>query len=294
MSNSVILNEKIVFGENRPFVLIAGPCMLEDETIVMETAARLKEVTTKLNIPFVFKGSFDKANRSSIHSQRGPGLVSGINLLAKVKESFHVPVLSDIHESSQAPIAGQVLDIIQIPAFLCRQTDLLVAAAKTGKVINVKKGQFLAPNDMSNVVTKIREAGNERILLTERGSTFGYNNLVVDMRSLAIMKEFAPVVFDATHSVQIPGGNGTSTGGNREFVPYLSRAAAGVGVDSIFMEVHPNPDEALSDGPNMVKLSELEEVLKPVVEIDRLVKQASSIGGDHIVEHENLLTGLHK
>jgi len=193
--------------------------------------------------------------------------------LAKVKETFNVPVTSDVHEPIQAIVAAEVLDILQIPAFLCRQTDLLVAAAETGKIVNVKKGQFLAPWDMKNVVTKLRESGNEQILLTERGSTFGYNNLVVDMRSLVTMKELGvPVVFDATHSVQIPGGNGTTTGGKREFVPYLSRAAAAVGISSIFMEVHPNPDEAMSDGPNMVKLADLEEVLKPIVEIDALVK----------------------
>lgn len=239
----------------------------------METAEQLKEVATKLNIPFIFKASYDKANRSSIHSFRGPGMENGLEVLAKVKETFDVPITSDVHEPAQAIVAAEVLDILQIPAFLCRQTDLLVAAANTGKIVNVKKGQFLAPWDMKNVVTKIREAGNEQILLTERGSTFGYNNLVVDMRSLITMKELGvPVVFDATHSVQIPGGNGTTTGGKSEFVPYLSRAAAAVGISSIFMEVHPNPDEAMSDGPNMVKLAELEEVIKPIVEIDALVK----------------------
>ncbi len=239
----------------------------------MKTAEQLKEVATKLNIPFIFKASYDKANRSSIHSFRGPGMENGLKVLAKVKETFDVPITSDVHEPAQAIVAAEVLDILQIPAFLCRQTDLLVAAANTGKIVNVKKGQFLAPWDMKNVVTKIREVGNEQILLTERGSTFGYNNLVVDMRSLITMKELGvPVVFDATHSVQIPGGNGTTTGGKSEFVPYLSRAAAAVGISSIFMEVHPNPDEAMSDGPNMVKLAELEEVLKPIVEIDALVK----------------------
>ncbi len=247
--------------------------MIEDEKLIMETAGQLKEITGKLGIPFIFKASYDKANRSSIHSFRGPGLEKGLEILAKVKESYNLPVTSDIHEPNQAAKAAEVLDILQIPAFLCRQTDLLVAAAATGKIVNVKKGQFLAPWDMKNVVTKLKESGNEQILLTERGSTFGYNNLVVDMRSLISMNELgAPVVFDATHSVQIPGGNGTTTGGKREFVPYLSRAAAAVGISSIFMEVHPNPDEAMSDGPNMVKLAELEEVLKPIQEIDRLVK----------------------
>ncbi|SLL08173.1 phospho-2-dehydro-3-deoxyheptonate aldolase [Mycobacteroides abscessus subsp. abscessus] len=273
MSKIITLKENIKFGGNNPFVLIAGPCMLESEKLVMETAEAIKEITTKLNVPYVFKGSFDKANRSSIFSDRGPGLEEGLKLLQKVKDTFDLPVTSDIHEIGQTEAAGEVLDIMQIPAFLCRQTDLLVAAAKTGKIINVKKGQFLAPWDMKNVVTKIQEVGNENILLTERGTTFGYNNLVVDYRSLITMRELGvPVVFDATHSVQIPGGNGTTTGGKREYVPYLSRAAVSVGVDSIFMEVHPDPDNALSDGPNMVKLENLEEVLKPIIEIDRLMK----------------------
>lgn len=275
MSNQkqVVLNENIVFGGNNPFVLIAGPCVIESEELVMQVAEQVKEITTKLGIPYVFKASFDKANRSSIHSNRGPGLEKGLEILAKVKERYGLPVTSDVHESYQAEAAGEVLDILQIPAFLCRQTDLLVAAAKTGKIVNVKKGQFLAPWDMKNVVTKLEESNAKGILLTERGSTFGYNNLVVDMRSLVTMGELgAPVVFDATHSVQIPGGNGTSTGGKREFVPYLSQAAAAVGISSIFMEVHPNPDEAWSDGPNMVKLHELEEVLKPIKAIDEIIK----------------------
>lgn len=275
MSNQkqVVLNENIVFGGNNPFVLIAGPCVIESEELVMQVAEQVKEITTKLGIPYVFKASFDKANRSSIHSNRGPGLEKGLEILAKVKERYGLPVTSDVHESYQAEAAGEVLDILQIPAFLCRQTDLLVAAAKTGKIVNVKKGQFLAPWDMKNVVTKLEESDAKGILLTERGSTFGYNNLVVDMRSLVTMGELgAPVVFDATHSVQIPGGNGTTTGGKREFVPYLSQAAAAVGISSIFMEVHPNPDEAWSDGPNMVKLHELEEVLKPIKAIDEIVK----------------------
>ncbi|MCY9023228.1 3-deoxy-8-phosphooctulonate synthase [Priestia megaterium] len=273
MSNIVKLNEEIKFGGNNPFVLIAGPCMIESEELVFQTASAIQEITSKLNIPFVFKASFDKANRSSIYSDRGPGIEKGLEILAKVKETFGVPVTSDIHDASQAEFAGEVLDIIQIPAFLCRQTDLLVAAAKTGKIINVKKGQFLAPWDMKNVVVKLKESGCEQILLTERGSTFGYNNLVVDMRSLPTMRELgAPVVFDATHSVQIPGGNGTSTGGKREFVPYLSRAAMAVGVDALFAEVHPDPDNALSDGPNMIKLHELEEVLKPIKAIDDIIK----------------------
>ncbi len=273
MVNKVVLNDDIIFGGNRPFVLIAGPCVIESEKLVMDTAEEIKKITDKLGIPFIFKSSFDKANRSSIHSFRGPGLDEGLEILAKVKKTFDVAITSDIHEPNQTEKAGQVLDMLQIPAFLCRQTDLLVGAAKTGKVVNVKKGQFLAPWDMKNVLTKLKESNCDKILLTERGSTFGYNNLVVDMRSLIIMRELGvPVVFDATHSVQIPGGQGTSTGGKREYVPYLSKAAAAIGIDAIFMEVHPNPDDALSDGPNMVKLNELEEVLKPIQNIDRMIK----------------------
>lgn len=267
------LNDQIIFGGNNPFVLIAGPCVIESENQVFEIASGIKEVTKKLKIPFVFKASFDKANRSSIHSYRGPGLTEGLKLLEKVKKELDIPVTSDIHEPSQAELAGEVLDIIQIPAFLCRQTDLLVAAAKTGKIVNVKKGQFLAPWDMKNVVIKLKETGNEKILLTERGTTLGYNNLIVDMRSLATMRELGyPVVFDGTHSVQIPGGNGTSTGGKREFVPPLSRAAVAVGIDALFAEVHTDPDNALSDGPNMIRLDQLENILKPIQKIDNLVK----------------------
>lgn len=273
MLQEIKIRENIILGGDKPFVLIAGPCMIENEVLVMETAAMLKEITHKLKIPFVFKASFDKANRSSIYSERGPGIQRGIEILDKIKSQFNIPVTTDIHEPSQAEFIAGVVDIIQIPAFLCRQTDLLVAAANTNKIINVKKGQFLAPWDMKNVVEKIRECGNGQILLTERGTTFGYNNLVVDMRSLIQMREFnVPIVFDATHSVQIPGGLGTSTGGKREFVPFLSRAAASVGIDALFLEVHPNPDKALSDGPNMIKLSELEELLKPIIEIDALIK----------------------
>ncbi|MCR2822015.1 3-deoxy-8-phosphooctulonate synthase [Lederbergia panacisoli] len=273
MFQEIKIQENITFGGGKPFVLIAGPCMIESECLIMETAAILKEITHRLKIPFVFKASFDKANRSSIYSERGPGVQRGIEILDKVKSQFNIPVTTDIHEPSQAEIIAGVVDIIQIPAFLCRQTDLLVAAANTNKIVNVKKGQFLAPWDMENVVVKIRESGNGQILLTERGTTFGYNNLVVDMRSLIQMREFnIPIVFDATHSVQIPGGHGTSTGGKREFVPFLSRAAAAVGIDALFLEVHPNPDKGLSDGPNMIKLSELEDLLKPIIEIDALIK----------------------
>lgn len=275
---TIRLNETIRFGENDPFVLIAGPCVIESEDLVLKTADAIKKVTDRLGIPFVFKASYDKANRSSIYSRRGPGLEKGLEILSKVKEKIGVPLTSDIHEANQASPAGDVLDILQIPAFLCRQTDLLVAAAQTGKIINVKKGQFLAPWDMKNVITKLEEAGNTNIMLTERGASFGYNNLVVDMRSLPTMRSYGyPVIFDATHSVQIPGGNGTSTGGKREFVPYLSRAAVAAGVDAVFMEVHPDPDQAWSDGPNMVKLENLEETLKPLREIDAIVRNLNAV-----------------
>lgn len=278
MVTEVKLRDNIIFGGNHPFVLIAGPCMIESEELVRETSEKIYEIAERLQVPFVFKASFDKANRSSIYSERGPGLKRGLEILEKVKKSLDIPVTTDIHESSQAGIVSDVVDIIQIPAFLCRQTDLLVSAAKTHKMINVKKGQFMAPWDMKNVVTKIKESGNERVLLTERGTSFGYNNLVVDMRSLPTMSEFnTPVVFDATHSVQIPGGRGTSTDGKREYVPYLARAAAAVGIDALFVEVHPEPDHALSDGPNMIKLSDLEAFLRPIIEIDKVVKEQRSV-----------------
>lgn len=244
------------------FKLIAGPCVIESEENVMLVAKKIKEITDKLDIPFVFKSSFDKANRTSINSFRGPGLEEGLRILNKVKTELNLKVTTDIHEPYQAEEVAKVVDIIQIPAFLCRQTDLLVAAAKTGKTVNVKKAQFLAPWDMKNVVGKLEESGNRDIMLCERGTSFGYNNLVVDMTGLVEMKKFGyPVVFDATHSVQKPGGKGNCTGGNREYVEYLAKAAIAVGADAIFMEVHPDPDNALSDGTNMVKLDELEEIL---------------------------------
>ncbi|MBW8348423.1 3-deoxy-8-phosphooctulonate synthase [Bacillus sp. IITD106] len=273
MVKEISLRDNIIFGGEHPLVLIAGPCLIESEELVMETASVIKDVTEKLGIPFVFKASFDKANRSSIYSERGPGIYKGLEILEDVKSELNVPILTDIHEPVQAPIVAEVADIMQIPAFLCRQTDLLVNAAKTNKIINIKKGQFTAPWDMKNVVAKIKESGNDKILLTERGSSFGYNDLVVDMRSLPQMRELdVPIVFDATHSVQRPGGLGTSSGGKREFVPFLARAATAIGIDALFIEVHPNPDEALSDGPNMIKLSGLEEFLKPLIEIDQIVK----------------------
>jgi len=248
--------------------MIAGPCVIESEQLAMETASRIAEIAKSLGIPYVFKSSFDKANRTSIRSFRGPGLEKGLQVLAKVKKQVGVPVLTDVHTEEQATEAGKVVDVLQIPAFLCRQTDLLIAAAKTGKVVNVKKGQFLSPLEMANAVKKVEECGNRRIVLTERGSSFGYNNLVVDMRSFPILRSFGyPVVFDATHSVQLPGGGGTQSSGQREFVEPLACAAAGAGVDGFFMEVHPNPEEALSDGPNMVPLHQLKSLLERVMRI---------------------------
>lgn len=267
------ITEAIRIGGNNPFVLIAGPCVIESEKLIMETAEKLKQIATKLGIPLVFKSSFDKANRTALSSFRGEGMAEGLKILAKVKEELDLPVLTDIHETDQAGPVAEVVDILQIPAFLCRQTDLLVAAAATGKVVNIKKGQFLAPWDMRNVVEKVAQSGNKRILVTERGTSFGYNNLIVDMTGLIELQKIGyPVVFDGTHSVQKPGGQGTASGGNREYVKYLSRAAAAVGIDGLFLETHPEPDQALSDGPNMVKLDELEELLKMVKDIDQYIK----------------------
>ena len=255
------------------FSLIAGPCVIESEDLVMTIAAEMKRITDELGIPYTFKASFDKANRTSIHSFRGPGIEEGLGILKKVKDTYDLPICTDIHEPWQAEKAAEVCDILQIPAFLCRQTDLLVAAAKTGKCINIKKAQFLAPWDMKNCVEKVRESGNDHVMLCERGTSFGYNTLVVDMTGLRVMKEFGvPVIFDATHSVQKPGGNGSSTGGNREYVEYLAKAAIAVGVDGLFMETHPDPDHALSDGPNMVPLSEMEELLNKVKRVSEAVQ----------------------
>lgn len=250
------------------FQLIAGPCVIESEEMVLSIAEQMKKITDDLKIPYTFKASFDKANRTSINSFRGPGIEEGMRILKKVKDTYDIPVCTDIHESWQAEVAAQVADILQIPAFLCRQTDLLVAAAKTGKCVNIKKAQFLAPWDMKNCLDKVRQAGNENVMLCERGTSFGYNTLVVDMTGLRVMKEFGvPVIFDATHSVQKPGGNGTSTGGNRQYVEYLAKAAVSVGVDGLFMETHPDPDHAMSDGPNMVPLSEMKELLGKLIRI---------------------------
>jgi 2-dehydro-3-deoxyphosphooctonate aldolase (KDO 8-P synthase) len=244
------------------FQLIAGPCVIESEEMIMAIAAELKAITDELEIPFTFKASFDKANRTSIHGYRGPGIEEGLRILQKVKDTYGLPICTDIHEAWQAEPAAQVADILQIPAFLCRQTDLLVAAAKTGKCINIKKAQFLAAWDMGNCLKKVQESGNNNVMLCERGTSFGYNTLVVDMTGLRVMKDMGvPVIFDATHSVQKPGGNGTSTGGNREYVEYLAKAAIAVGADGLFMETHPDPDHAKSDGPNMVPLGEMKELL---------------------------------
>lgn len=263
--------EKIKNEKN--FTLIAGPCVIESEENIMLIAKRMKEITEKLEINYYFKASFDKANRTSINSYRGPGFDEGLRILKKVKEELGLRIATDIHEPWQAEKVAEVVDILQIPAFLCRQTDLLVAAAKTGKLLNVKKAQFLAPWDMKNVVDKIYNSGNYNVMLCERGTSFGYNNLVVDMTSLIEMAKLGiPVIFDATHSVQKPGGKGAASGGNREYVRYLARAAAAVGVDGFFFEVHPDPDNGLSDGPNMIKLDDMESLLKELIKINNIVK----------------------
>lgn len=261
-------------GGGRPLALIAGPCVIENEAATLRIAAHLKGLADDLGIGLIFKASYDKANRTSKDSFRGPGMDEGLAILARVKAEYGLAVLSDVHETGQVETAAEVLDIIQIPAFLCRQTDLLLAVARTGRGVNVKKGQFLAPWDLRHIVAKIEGCGNRNILLTERGSSFGYNNLVVDMRSLVIMREAGyPVVFDATHSVQLPGGRGDSSGGERRFVGPLSRAAAAVGVDALFWEVHENPDQALCDGPNSLPLAGLRERLQDLLVLDRIAKE---------------------
>lgn len=261
-------------GGDEKLTLLAGPCVLEEMERCLYIGRTIKEICQRLDINYVFKASFDKANRSSYHSFRGPGMKKGLEMLQHIKDELQVPIVTDIHETYQAEPVAKVADILQIPAFLCRQTDLLHAAAQTGRVVNVKKGQFLAPEDMSNVVDKLHASGCDQILLTERGASFGYHNLVVDMRALPIMRSFGcPVVMDGTHSVQLPGGNGTTSSGNREFVPYLVRAAVATGVDALFLEVHDNPEEALSDGPNMVYLDKLEDILKDAVAIHKIARR---------------------
>ena len=260
-------------GGQNPIALIGGPCVIESEQKVMGIAEKLKRITSDKGVPFIFKASYDKANRTSIKSYRGPQLENGLKILHKIKAELDLPILSDVHKEEEIEPAAEILDIIQIPAFLCRQTDLLVKAAQTGKPINVKKGQFLAPWDMKNVVVKLEESGNSNILLTERGATFGYNNLVVDMRSLVLMRDYGyPVVFDATHSLQQPGGQGTKSGGQNEMIPDLARGAVAVGCDALFMEIHPDPSKALSDGPNMLKLNLVSDLLEQLVTLDQVVK----------------------
>lgn len=257
----IILNENFIIGGEK-LTLLAGPCAIESEEMSLNVAEKLKDICERLDINYIFKSSFDKANRSSINSPRGVGLEEGLRILKKVKEELNVPVVTDVHEPWQCEKVAEVVDVIQIPAFLARQTDLLVAAAKTGKIVNVKKGQFMAPWDMKNVINKMEEVGNRKVMLCERGSTFGYNNLVVDMTGLIEMRKLGyPIVFDATHSVQKPGGQGSSSGGNREFVYPLMRAAVSIGIDAIFAEVHPDPENAFSDGPNQLRLDDIEEIL---------------------------------
>lgn len=261
-------------GNGQSLALLAGPCVLEGLERCLLIGRTIKEITGRLGMPYVFKASFDKANRSSFNGFRGPGLKKGLEMLKNIKDELQVPIVTDVHTEEQIKPVSKVADIIQIPAFLCRQTDLLYAAAQSGCVVNVKKGQFMAPGDMRNVVDKLHEGGCSQILLTERGATFGYNNLVVDMRTFPIMRSFGyPVVFDGTHSVQLPGGAGTCSAGNREFVPNLVRAAVGAGVDALFMEVHDNPEEALCDGPNMVYLDKLEDLLKDAIAIHEVVRK---------------------
>jgi 2-dehydro-3-deoxyphosphooctonate aldolase (KDO 8-P synthase) len=268
----VTLNN-FTIGDQTGFVLIAGPCVLENEAAAMEIASFLKELTSKLQIPFIFKASYDKANRTSVHSYRGPGAKKGLKILKNIKEKIGVPVLSDVHRFEEIDAAADVLDIMQVPAFLCRQTDFVVEIAKKAKIVNVKKGQFLAPWDVANIIQKIKTAGHENILITERGASFGYNNLVFDVRSLPIMRAMGyPVIFDATHSVQLPGGAGTASGGERDMVPYLARAAVAAGVDGVFMEVHPDPEKALCDGTNSLDLSSLEDLLTTLKKIDEITK----------------------
>jgi 2-dehydro-3-deoxyphosphooctonate aldolase (KDO 8-P synthase) len=274
----VVTVGKVRFGNALPLALIAGPCALESRAHALEMAAALKEITERLKIGLVYKTSFDKANRTTAKSPRGIGFDAALPIFVEIREALDVPVLTDVHEARQCAPVAEVVDVLQIPAFLCRQTDLLVAAAKTGCAINVKKGQFLAPWDMPNVVAKITNAGNRNVLVTERGASFGYNTLVSDMRALPILAETigAPVIFDATHSVQQPGGHGTSSGGEREFVPVLARAAVAVGVAGVFIETHQDPDKAPSDGPNMIPLKQMEVLVRMLIEFDRLTKRPRS------------------
>ncbi len=274
MTSTITISDNFTMGGGAPLALIAGPCVIESEQQSLETAGAIKEITSKLGINFIFKSSFDKANRTSVDSFRGPGMDEGLRILSKVKQKLNIPIISDVHTPEQCQRAGEVLDMLQIPAFLCRQTDLLVAAAKTGKVVNVKKGQFAAAGDMQHAIGKIKSTGNYNIALTERGNSFGYNNLVVDMTSLAQMRALGvPVVFDATHSTQLPGAGGTFSGGRREMIPFLARAAVATGIDGLFMEVHPKPEDALCDATNQFRLNKLEELLKTLMELDKITKK---------------------
>ncbi len=271
--NKAVRLDDVTIGGNAPLVLIAGPCVIESESLVLDTAEALRKITDEIGLPLVFKSSYDKANRSSFSSFRGPGLEEGLRILQRVREEFSLPLLSDVHREEEIGPASEVLDLLQVPALLCRQTDFILAVARSGRPVNVKKGQFMAPWDMGNVVEKIRSAGNPDVILTERGSSFGYNNLVADMRSLPVMRGYGvPVVFDGTHSVQLPGGRGDVSGGQREFAVPLTRAAVAAGVDGIFLEVHPRPDDALCDGPNMLALKDLPLLLQQVKEIDAIVR----------------------
>ena len=271
MKSKIVSVGKIKIGGGNPFVLIAGPCVVENRALTLTTAKKIKQITSKLKIPFIFKSSYDKANRTSIDSFRGLGMREGLEILNEVKETLGIPVLSDVHSIGEIEAAAHVLDVLQIPAFLCRQTDLLIAAGHTKKVVNVKKGQFLAPWDMKEAIRKIENTGNKNILLTERGTTFGYNTLVTDFRSIPIMKNLGyPVVMDATHSVQQPGGLGKASGGNSEYIPLMARLGIAAGADAVFMEVHPNPKRALSDGPNMLSLDKLEKLLVGLKSIDKI------------------------
>ena len=274
MSTKRVTVGNIEIGAGRPLAVIAGPCVIESRESALKHASLLKEAADRVGVPYIFKSSYDKANRSSVNSYRGPGLGKGLEILAEVKQKTGVPILTDVHEREQVASVREVADVLQIPAFLCRQTDFIVAVAQSGKVVNVKKGQFLAPWDIGNIVDKILSANNDQILLTERGASFGYNNLVSDMRSLVVMRELGyPVVFDATHSLQLPGGLGKASGGERKYIGPLARAGVAVGIDALFMEVHENPDQALSDGPNSLPLGEFEGVLRIVKEIDGILKR---------------------
>jgi 2-dehydro-3-deoxyphosphooctonate aldolase (KDO 8-P synthase) len=276
MTTKLVRAGNVEIGGGRPLAVIAGPCVIESKDSALRHAAALKKTADSVGVPYIFKSSYDKANRSSVDSFRGPGLFKGLEILAEVKKQIGVPILTDVHEIDQVGAVKEVAEVLQIPAFLCRQTDFVVAVARSGAVVNVKKGQFLAPWDMANVIDKIRAAGNEQILLTERGASFGYNNLVSDMRSLVVLGELGyPVVFDATHSLQLPGGLGKASGGERKFIPALARAGVAAGVDALFMEVHEDPDHALSDGPNSLALERFEGVLQSVKAIDALVREAA-------------------